>query len=94
MNENTGEDFDPISSKMQKQVLVTKEYIVSSTDTAQTAVAKAKKGTLEPSDLITKVVIVEGDTGAHGSLTASELAEILDMHVGGDTSRTTTAQSH
>ena len=77
---------------MQKQVLVTKEYIVSATDSTQTAVAKAKKGTLEPSDLITKVVIVEGSTSAHGLLTASELAEILDMYVGGDTNRTTTAQ--
>ena len=80
---------DPASPNMKKQVLVTKEYIVNLTESKQSTLAKARKGTLEPTDLITKVVIVEGDTaGAPASLTASELAEILDMYVGGDTNRT------
>lgn len=80
---------------MQKQILVTKEYIVNyPEETIQTALAKAKKGTLEPTDLITKVVIVEGGPGAKQTLTASELAEILDMQVGHQTNRTKTAQLH
>ena len=91
---STGVVLDPISFKMQKQVLVTKEYIVNYPETTQSAVAKAKKGTLEPTDLITKVVIVEGGTGAHCFLTASELAEILDMQVGHHTNRTRTEQLH
>jgi len=94
VNENTITVLDLSCSKMQKQVLVTKEYIVNYPDSAQTAVAKAKKGTLEPTDLITKVVIVEGGAGASGFLTASELAEILDMHVGHHTNRTRTTQLH
>lgn len=75
---------------MQKQVLVTKEYIVNYPKQTQNAVAKAKKRTLLPTDLVTKVVIVEG--GSQSSLTASELAEILDMKVGNHTNRTRTAQ--
>ena len=75
---------------MQKQVLVTKEYIVNYPKQAQNAVAKAKKRTLLPTDLVTKVVIVE--RGSQSSLTASELAEILDMQVGHHTNRTRTAQ--
>lgn len=77
---------------MQKQVFLKKEYAVNLTNTKQSSVAKASKGTLEPTDLITKVVIIEEGSGAHGTLTASELAEILDMYVGGDTSRTRTSQ--
>ena len=78
---------------MQKQILVTKEYIVSYPEQRQSAVqAKSKKGTLEPTDLITKVVIVEGGTGPHQTMTASELAEILDMQVGRHTNRTKTIQ--
>lgn len=77
---------------MQKQVLVTKEYIVNYPKQTQSAVAKAKKRTLLPPDLVTKVVIVEG--GTQCSLTASELAEILDMQVGNQTNRTRTAQLH
>ena len=80
---------------MQKQILVTKEYIVNyPEETIQTALAKAKKGTLEPTDLVTKVVIVEGGPSAKQTLTASELAEILDMQVGHQTNRTKTAQLH
>lgn len=75
---------------MQKQVLVTKEYIVNYPKQTQNAVAKVKKRTLLPTDLVTKVVIVEG--GSQSSLTASELAEILDMQVGNHTNRTRTAQ--
>lgn len=84
----------PATSNMQKQVLVTKEYIVNSTESKQSTLAKARKGTLEPTDLITKVVIVEGATGAAALLTARELAEILDMYVGSDTNRTKTEQLH
>lgn len=83
---------DPSSSIMQKQVLVTKEYIVNYPKQTQNAVAKAKKRTLLPTDLVTKVVIVEGGTQCF--LTASELAEILDMQVGNHTNRTRTAQLH
>ena len=80
---------------MQKQILVTKEYIVNyPEEKIQTALAKPKKGTLEPTDLVTKVVIVEGGPGAEQTLTASELAEILDMQVGHQTNRTKTAQLH
>ena len=75
---------------MQKQVLVTKEYIVNYPKQTQNVVAKAKKRTLLPTDLVTKVVIVE--RGLQSSLTASELAEILDMQVGNHTNRTRTAQ--
>lgn len=78
---------------MQKQVLVTKEYIVNYPKETQNAVAKAKKRTLLPTDLVTKVVIVEGGS-PHCSLTASELAEILDMQVGNHTNRTRTVQLH
>ena len=83
---------DTTSYIMQKQVLVTKEYIVNYPKQAQNSVAKAKKRTLLPSDLVTKVVIVEGSTQCF--ITASELAEILDMHVGNHTNRTTTTQLH
>ena len=82
----------PASSIMQKQVLVTKEYIVNYPKETQSAVSKAKKRTLLPTDLVTKVVIVEG--GTQCSLTASELAEILDMQVGNHTNRTRTTQLH
>ena len=75
---------------MQKQVLVTKEYIVNYPKQTQNAVAKAKKRTMLPTDLVTKVVIVEG--GSQSSLTASELAEILDMQVGNHTNRTRTTR--
>lgn len=75
---------------MQKQVQVTKEYIISYS--MENAAAKAKKRTLLPADLVTKVVIVEG--GSQSSLTASELAEILDMQVGNHTNRTKTTQLH
>lgn len=77
---------------MQKQVFVTKEYIVTSMDSKQSSIAKTRQGTLEPTDLITKVVIVEEGPGVRGMLTASELAEILDMYVGGDRNRIKTAQ--
>lgn len=76
---------------MQKQVLVTKEYIVSYPK--QNAAVKAKKRTLLPPDLVTKVVIVDAG-GTQCSLTASELAEILDMQVGNHTNRTKTTQLH
>lgn len=93
VNDVLGRNFLPISRAtyiMQKQVLVTKEYIVNYPKQTQNAVAKLKKGTLLPTDLVTKVVIVEGDS--QSSLTASELAEILDMQVGNHTNRTRTAQ--
>lgn len=77
---------------MQKQVFVKKEYAVNLTNTKQGFVTKARKGTLEPTDLITKVVIVEEGPETHGTLTAGELAEILDMFVEGDTRRTKTSQ--
>lgn len=77
---------------MHKQVFVKKEYSVNLTNTKQGFVAKARKGTLEPTDLITKVVTVEESSGTHDTLTAGELAEILDMFVGGDTRRTKTSQ--
>ena len=87
---------DPLSwripTSMQKQVFVKKEYSVNLTNTKQGFVAKARKGTLEPTDLITKVVTVEESSGTHDTLTAGELAEILDMFVGGDTRRTKTSQ--
>lgn len=87
---------DPLSRRnptnMQKQVFVKKEYAVNLTNTKQGFVTKARKGTLEPTDLITKVVIVEEGPGTHGTLTAGELAEILDMFVEGDTRRTKTSQ--
>lgn len=75
---------------MQKQVQVTKEYIIGYPK--ENAAAKAKRRTLLPTDLVTKVVIVEG--GTQSSLTASELAEILDMQVGNHTKRTKTTQLH
>ena len=73
-------------SNMQKQVLVTKEYIVKYPTGAPNSAAKTKKRTMGPTGMVIKVVVVEGETQTR--LTASELAEILDMEAENQTKRT------
>lgn len=69
---------------MQKQVCVTKDYIIDYVDTGTKPSSQSKKRTCQPLNVVVKVVTIDG---GWPPLTASELAQILKMDAEGKKSK-------